>query len=107
MIEVVYHRKYSRLTVKGHAYSGEQGHDLVCSAASMLAYTLAVNVANLTDNGHARDPVIKLEPGDAEISCKPNTRFKSASALVFESVCVGFEVLAHDYPDNISYEIRG
>ena len=107
MIEAVYNRKYNRLTVKGHAYSGEPGHDLVCSAASMLAYTLAVNVAGLSDKGQATEPMIKLEPGDTEIACRPRARSKSTVALVFNSVCVGFEILAHDYPENISYEVRG
>jgi hypothetical protein len=27
--------------------------------------------------------------------------------IAFDTVCAGFELLARDYPDNISYEIRG
>ena len=106
MIEAVYYRSNHRLTVEGHAHSGEPGHDLVCAAASALAYTLAGNVANMADNGQVRAPVMKLEPGMAEVWCNPATRYKATVKLVFDSVCIGFELLALNYPDYISYEIR-
>lgn len=106
MIQAVYYRKYNRLTVEGHACSAEPGHDLVCASASVLAYTLAANVASMAEHGQARRPIIENAPGKTEISCNPVSRYKSVVALVFDSVCVGFELLAHDYPENISYEIR-
>ena len=106
MIQAVYYRSYNRLTVTGHAHSAEPGHDLVCASASMLAYTLAANVANMADNGQVRQPIIKTNEGDTEISCNPRHNLKNTVTLVFDSICVGFELLAHDYPENISYEIR-
>lgn len=106
MIQAVYYRKFNRLTVTGHAGSAEPGHDLVCASASMLAYTLAANVANMADNGQVRQPIIKTDEGDAEISCNPRHNLKSSVTLVFDSICVGFELLAHDHPQYISYEIR-
>ena len=106
MIQVVYHRSYHRLTVEGHAHSGEPGHDLVCAAASALAYTLAANVANMADNGQVRIPSMELSNGKAEISCNPVSRFKNTVTLVFDSVCVGFELLAKNYNEYIQYKIR-
>lgn len=106
MIQAVYYRKYNRLTVEGHAKSGEPGHDLVCASASMLAYTLAANVANMADHGQVRAPIMELNPGNAEVSCNPISRYRSTVTLVFDAVCTGFELLAHSYPENISYEIR-
>lgn len=106
MIQVVYYRKYNRLTVTGHAYSDEPGHDLVCASASILAYTLAANVANMADNGQVREPIMKMVEGDAEISCNPRHNLKASVTLVFDSVCVGFALLAHDYPEYITYKIR-
>lgn len=106
MIQATYYRKYNRLTVTGHANSAEYGHDLVCASASMLAYTLAANVANMADNGQVREPIIKNNDGDTEISCNPRHNLKASVTLVFDSVCVGFELLAHDYPEYIKYEIR-
>ena len=106
MIHVTYYRRYNRLTVTGHAGSAEHGHDLVCASASILAYTLAANVANMADNGQVRQPVIKTDEGNAEISCTPRHNLKASVTLVFDSVCVGFEMLAHDHPEHITYEIR-
>ena len=106
MIQAVYYRKYNRLTVTGHAGAAEPGQDLVCASASILAYTLAANVANMADNGQVREPIIQLVEGDAEISCNPRHNLKASVTLVFDSICVGFEKLAHDYPEYISYEIR-
>ena len=107
MIKAIYYRKYNRLTIEGHAHSGEPGKDLVCAGASTLAYTLAANVANLSDNGHVRDVTMRLEPGDTEIGCMVRNGSKAVVGRIFESICVGFEILAKDYPQYISYEIHG
>ena len=106
MIQATYYRSYNRLTVTGHANSAEHGHDLVCASASILAYTLAANVANMADNGQVRQPIIKNNEGDTEICCTPRHNLKSTVTLVFDSICVGYELLAHDYPEYIKYEIR-
>ena len=106
MIQAIYYRSYNRLTVTGHANSAEPGHDLVCASASMLAYTLAANVASMADNEQVRQPIIKNNEGDTEISCNPRHNLKNTVTLVFDSICLGFELLAHDYPEYISYEIR-
>ena len=107
MITVEYRPKYNVLSVEGHAYSGEPGHDLVCSAASMLAHTLAANVQALKAQGAVRDVVVELESGKAYIRCTPTSRMKSISPLIYNSICLGFELLARDYPHNISYKILG
>ena len=107
MIKVVYHRDINRVTMEGHAQSGEVGHDLVCASASILVYTLASFVENMKKARQAYNPTVVLKEGDALISCEPPIRHKGAVTLVFDSICAGFELLAHDYPDNISYEMRG
>lgn len=107
MIQVIYYRNYNRLTIEGHANSGEMGHDLVCAGVSTLAYTLAANVGNMEGNGHVRDVTVKLEPGSAEINCRPRSGARAVAARVFEAVCVGFEILAREYPQYITYEIHG
>ena len=107
MIQVVYSRNYNRLTIEGHAHSGEPGQDLVCAACSALAYTMAANVANMETLGQVRDVIVKLEPGKAEISCRPKNKYKAITARIFEAICVGFEILAADKQEYVSYEIRG
>lgn len=106
MIQVTYFRNYNRVTVTGHAGAAQKGEDLVCASASVLAYTLAANVSGMADNGQVRAPVIKLTEGNAEISCNPRHNLKSVVTLVFDSVCVGFELLSKEHPQYITYEIR-
>ena len=107
MIEVVYYREHNRLTITGHAHSDEYGKDLICAAVSALALTLSANVGNMAAKDYVREPVTRLDPGDAEISCKARTRFRQSVRQVFMSVCVGFEIMADRYPEYISYSVRG
>ena len=106
MIQVTYYKSYNRVTVEGHALSGAPGHDLVCAGASTLAYTLAANVGRMEEMGLVRDAVATLEVGKAEISCRPKNKYTSIVGAIFNSVCAGFELLAMNNPDYISYEIH-
>ena len=107
MITATYHRTYHRLTVTGHAHSGEEGHDLVCASVSALVLTLATNVASLVTQGSAGKHTVVVKEGDAEIACVPNHRMRSVVTLIFDTVCSGFEVLQTLYPENISYQVLG
>lgn len=107
MINVIYYREYNRLTVEGHAGSGPEGHDLVCASASALALTLAGNVAHMEAIGAVHGVTIKLKEGNAEIQCTPYRRYKESVQQIFRAICVGFELLATKYPENISYDVRG
>ena len=107
MIEAVYHKRYCRLKVTGHACSAEAGKDLVCAGASTLAVTLATNVRFMAEMGYVRGPIIELESGEAVIQCSPLPKFRRSVEQVYNSVCVGFEALAAQYPEYIRYEVRG
>ena len=107
MIRVTYYREYNRVTVEGHAGAGPVGHDLVCSAVSALALTLAGNVKYMEAQEAVHGVTIKLEEGKAEIQCTPYRRYKDSAQQIFRAVCVGFELLATKYPENICYEVRG
>ena len=107
MIKATYHRRKHDVVIEGHALSGEKGHDLVCASASILAYTLASFLENAKNAGQIDEPIIVLEEGNAWIMCDPPLNARSAVTLVFDSICAGFELLAQNYPDNISYEIVG
>jgi len=107
MIHVIYYREHNRVTIEGHAKSDEYGRDLICAAASALAVTLSANVRHMADIGCVTEPVIRLEEGSAEISCKPRTRYKAIVRHTFMSLCMGFEILANKYPEYETYQIRG
>lgn len=108
MIEIVYDRANLNVTVKGHAGSAEHGHDLVCSAVSILCYTLGANVAKYSTNKkQVRNAVVRLDDGDAEISCRPVHGFRAVVTLVFDVVCEGFLLMSQQYPDYVTYSVKG
>ena len=107
MIHVTYYRSYNRVTVEGHAGAGPEGHDLVCAGVSALALTLAGNVSYMEAQEAVRNVILKLDEGNAEIQCSPYRRYKDSVEQIFRAICVGFELLATKYPDNISYAVRG
>lgn len=107
MIEVVYHRDLNRVSVDGHAHSGEVGHDLVCASATILARTIAALVDNMKAAGQIKYPTVKIEEGHALIHCNVPSKYKPTVTFAFDAICAGFDLLAQKYPDNISYEIRG
>ena len=107
MIKVIYHRDRNRVSITGHARSGEAGHDLICASASILAYTLASFVMNAKETKQVYNPKTDLRDGDALISCDPPSKYKSSVTLVFDSICGGFELLERNYPANVSFEIVG
>ena len=105
MITVSYHRKWHRLSVEGHAQTGEPGHDLVCASATILVRTLAAHVAELsTDRRYVREPHIKLEEGYAEISCKPVHRYTNMVELIYGSVIRGLLLLSEQFPEAVTYK---
>ena len=107
MIHVTYYRQYNRVTIEGHAGSGPEGHDLVCAGASAIALTLAGNVAYMEAHEAVRNVIIDIKEGNAEIQCTANRRYKDSVEQIFRAICVGFELLATKYPENISYAVRG
>lgn len=106
MIQAVYNRKENKITVEGHAYSGEPGHDLVCASASILVYTLIANVEDIARNGYVRKPRTELDKGYASVCCKPYSKYQSVVSVIFSTICAGFELLAMNYPAYVRYTIE-
>jgi uncharacterized protein YsxB (DUF464 family) len=108
MIKVIYDRGKTRVTIEGHAGSGEVGHDLVCASASILAYTLASLMDSMDKGVQVRDVTVDLdEEKGALISCEPAEDYIHSVRLMFDTICAGFDLLAQEYPEYVSFEIRG
>lgn len=103
MIEIRYDRKRCAMTLKGHAGAGVYGQDLVCCAVSMLVYTLAANLRRMQKNGWLRKAVIRLAPGDAELGCIPHPGECGRVQARIDAICMGFGVLAREYPEFIRF----
>ena len=92
------------LAVKGHAGKGPKGEDIVCAAATMLAYTLAQNVTKFRLGLKGR-PKIQMKEGDIIVRCRPKDRHRNQLRLVFETIGEGYKLLAYNYPDAVEYAV--
>lgn len=101
-------RKSLILTVKGHAGADEPGKDTICSAATILAYTLAQVVKTMREEDKLRkEPTIRLDPGDCCIVCKPKRQYYDEVLIVYSVIQSGYNLLAHNFPDNVSVKLFG
>ena len=95
------------LEVKGHAGQAEYGHDIICASASILMYTVAQIVTDTTVKGQAVS-VIDINEGDAIVSCNCKTKKAYADVLgAYYMAMVGYQLLAHNYPQYVEYKIVG
>ena len=105
MIKITYHRTKHRVTVHGHAGFDKIGKDIVCAAIASLTYTLAKNCVNAEEDKRMRDVKISLEEGNADISCVPCKKLDSVVMLIFDTVCVGYEILALTFPEHVAFQV--
>lgn len=105
MIRAVYDRAHHRVTVKGHAGAAPYGEDPVCAGVSVLLCTLAEAVRRLERNHQAEQVEIRLLAGDGEISFE--SEYPCLVNSVMDTVCLGLECMAKQYPDYVSYAVEG
>ena len=94
--------KILSLRIDGHAGYAEVGKDIVCSSASILAYTVAQFVMEAENKGDLVSPAeIRLDSGDTVISCEPTEDAVSALQSVYSFAKMGYALLAHNYPQYV------
>lgn len=96
------------LTLTGHAGYAEPGQDIVCSAASILSYTLAQSIATMADQGGLDGkPVIKLDSGDVCIRAIPGEGMHETVQSAFIFAIIGYRLLEKQYPANVRVKMYG
>ena len=96
------------LKLTGHAGQAEAGKDIVCSAASILAYTVAQALQFVYEEGGLKKkPHLKLEEGNTIIVAKPNEDTYAEVLHTFFVAQVGFHLLAHNYPQYVTLSSFG
>ena len=90
------------LTMQGHAAFAPAGQDIVCAAASMLAYTAAERLRELADEGAVQALACRMEPGDLRIAfCQPMPDGRVEA--LFDTLAPGFRLLAARYPAHVCF----
>ena len=97
------------LSIEGHAETAPKGEDLICAAASTLAYTAAYSMEKLSEEGKFKDNgefLAQLEPGDCLLVCTPKPEYLAVARLMLMTVLYGFYVLKEAFPEVVSVNIE-
>jgi uncharacterized protein YsxB (DUF464 family) len=96
------------MKVEGHAGQATKGNDVICSAASILVYTVAQYLNFIYKRGGLqKKPRILLNDGDALIVAKPKSEFEGEVLNTFFVAEVGYSLLAHNYPQYVKLKMFG
>lgn len=95
MIKVTYlevNKQITFLEVKGHAYSGDPGKDLVCSAVSAITF----------GGLNALSQKVKITvKEDAHVTIKVSEKVTTKDYIILETLLTQLKTIAHSYPQNI------
>jgi len=91
---------YVGFEIFGHSNYDESGKDIVCSAVSILAYTLlnSINVIGKTEEKNIR---IEENENDGLLLVKLENSNKKIN-LLFENFLIGIELLKENYSEYIT-----
>ena len=103
MIEIRFAPDNMELKISGHAGQNEKGKDIVCSAVSILFYTLAQAVSDSAEMLQ-EEPVISMEDGNGYLACKPKEEYMATMQRTYWTILTGFELLTEAYKDYVSFE---
>ena len=97
------------LCLKGHAEQAEIGKDIICSSATILAYTIAQVIKAMEHHGDlVEPPTIALESGDATIVCRAKDDYIFSEMMQsFFVIRTGYALLAHNYPQYVELKSVG
>lgn len=102
MIKITFKPKTLELELTGHAEHGNKGEDIVCSAISILFYTLGESLIQ-SEEMLKKDPVICIKDGDGFISCDPKEEYEGNIARTYWTVLNGLQLVADNYPENVTF----
>ena len=88
------------LTIQGHAGAAPYGQNLVCAAVSALVYALAQRLTE-QEGAFERPPVIRLEPGSAEITAFPSADYAVRVQEDFRLIQSGLCLMETHYPEQL------
>lgn len=106
MINITFNPQTLELEVTGHAGQAEQGKDIVCSAVSMLFYTLADSL-NKSEEMLKKHAIIKMENGNGYLKCRPKKEYQGNITLMYWTILNGYQLLAEEYPQYITFKVIG
>ena len=106
MINITFYPESLGLKVEGHAQHGKKGEDIVCAAISTLFYTLA-EALHQSDDMMTAPTMFEDNDGSGYIKCFPKEEYAGNVARTYWTILVGMELVANNYPNNVTFNVRG
>ena len=94
-------KKRFLFSVKGHAGYAKE-NDIVCSAISILGFTLMNRLKNILGS-HVK---IVYYSGEIELEALPKDQEKKETRSILDTIWMGFQLLSEQYPDYVKTERR-
>ena len=94
------------LRVEGHAGYAEIGKDIVCSSASILAYTVAKIVNDALAKGWLKvPPIMTIESGKTLVLCEPLPEHFLEVESAYNFAKEGFQLLSQNYSEYVKLRL--
>lgn len=108
MIHAVFYRQGSYVVgkIQGHAGYAENGKDIVCAAASILAFSLAEGLEREQKQGALQSLMIRHSSGTMYFSFLPTPEKRENVVALTEGMVIGFELLSRKFPKFVHVEIE-
>ena len=106
MINITFNPNTFTVDITGHAEHGKKGEDIVCSAISILFYTLAQSLYESKEM-MAEDIVYSNDDGNGHLSCKPKAEYEANVSLIYWTILTGFDLVAKNYEKNVTLHVVG
>ncbi|MDD3692586.1 MAG: ribosomal-processing cysteine protease Prp [Oscillospiraceae bacterium] len=102
MVTVKFNKKGNRhkITIEGHA-GYNPGLDIVCSAVSMLSFTLLQALKDEHENGNLRYLNMRHDSGNVHVVADTKKLFCERLQTIINTIFLGFELLAAKYPEHV------
>lgn len=99
--------KYN-ITIEGHAGFNSNGADIVCSACSILAYTLMECILSLKDKGNTYDIKSEIDEKAGYFSAMITTKHDECNELntTVHTIATGYALLQNSYPDHVKLNLK-
>lgn len=92
-------RNEYKIDIEGHS-GYNPGNDIVCSASSILGYTL-MN-ALMDKNADIKEITCDEAAGEIHIKIKGTEESRQDIRTIIETIMCGYELLMDQYPDNVN-----
>ncbi|WP_227161443.1 ribosomal-processing cysteine protease Prp [Enterocloster citroniae] len=105
-VNIAFDKEYVKVTVKGHAGFGiknnlPEGHDIVCSAISILSQTLIQRLLTMAEENKVLLNLNRYEPGDINIHAVVKKSHMDEVKSTLETISTGYRMIETEYPDYV------